>query len=37
MSLRSTNWLCTLNNPDTTTVEDYLKAWHTRGAKYVNG
>ena len=28
----------TLNNPDLTTCEDYLKAWHTTaGAEYVTG
>lgn len=33
----SVNWLGTLNNPDTTTVEAYLKAWKDSGAVYVNG
>jgi len=37
MSQRSVNWLGTLNNPDTTTVESYLKAWKDSGANYVNG
>ncbi len=27
----------TLNNPDTTMCESYLKAWHTAGAVYVTG
>jgi len=34
---QSRNWLGTLNNPDTTIVEDYLKAWFDSGAVYVNG
>jgi len=37
MSKQSVNWLGTLNNPDTTLVESYLKAWFDSGAKYVNG
>jgi len=34
---KSNNWLGTLNNPDTTNVEDFLKAWFDSGAAYVNG
>lgn len=35
---KSVNWLGTLNNPDTTNVEDYLKAWYDNtNAAYVNG
>lgn len=31
-------WLGTLNNPDTTTVEEYLRLWHTQAkATYVTG
>lgn len=31
-------FLATLNNPDTTTCESYLKLWHTdHGARYVTG
>lgn len=37
MSQRSVNWLGTLNNPDTTECEAYLKAWKDSGATYVNG
>lgn len=38
MSMRSVNWLGTLNNPEVVLVEDYLKTWFTAtGAKYVNG
>ncbi len=37
MSQRSVNWLGTLNNPDTTVCEAYLKAWKDSGATYVNG
>ena len=35
--MASVNWLGTLNNPDTTTVEQYLKGWFDDGASYVNG
>jgi len=35
--MASVNWLGTLNNPDTTSVEQYLKAWFDDGASYVNG
>lgn len=35
--MASVNWLGTLNNPDTTQVESYLKAWFDDGACYVNG
>ncbi len=27
----------TLNNPDLTTCEQYLQAWHTTGCVYVTG
>jgi len=30
-------YIGTLNNPDLTTCEDYLKAWHTSGCVYVTG
>lgn len=32
------SWLGTLNNPDTTVVQDYLSLWFTKArARYVNG
>lgn len=35
---QSRNWLGTLNNPDLTSVEDYLKRWKdTLDCQYVNG
>lgn len=35
---KARKWICTLNNPDTTTCEDYLKAWKdTAKAVYVTG
>jgi len=31
-------WLCTLNNPDTTLCEDFIKAWCTQaGAAFCTG
>ena len=33
----SRNWLGTLNNPDTTSCEQYLKACYTSGARYFKG
>jgi len=35
--MASVNWLGTVNNPDTSNVEDYLKKWFDDGAAYVNG
>lgn len=38
MSSQATAWLGTLNNPDLTTVEEYIKLWYTKAkATYVNG
>ena len=34
---KSRNWLGTLNNPDITDIELYLKRWYDTGAAYVNG
>jgi len=35
--VKSAKWIGTLNNPDTTVVQEYLKAWHESGARYVCG
>jgi len=36
--MSSTNWLCTLNNPDTATTESYLKSWKDyKHCNYVTG
>jgi hypothetical protein len=32
------SWIGTLNNPDTTVAEEYVRLWHTKaGAVYANG
>lgn len=36
--IRARKWIGTLNNPDTTVAEDYIRAWSkTTGAVYSNG
>lgn len=38
VSVRSTNWLGTLNNPDIALTQEYLQKWYKdTGATYVNG
>lgn len=35
---KGTQWLCTLNNPDAATAQEYLSKWFTTArARYVNG
>lgn len=35
---KTKRWICTLNNPDTSVMVEFLEQWHTRhGASYVCG